>query len=172
MIERPRIAQHPFGFLPAVTLKLLHRLVELRLRLIASVEMTRGIEPPQRLFDLLHRLLGLHRLITKPLGLSPGAPRMACHPAGISLCLVACSSFPSALPPPRSDARRGSITAVKPARPHAECESIETHGDRGKWLCLGRLRLTACFIGQFHASLKPRPPSAMTCSRSRHASMT
>ena len=40
MTQRPRIAQHPFGFLPAVTLKSLHRLVELRLRLLASVEMT------------------------------------------------------------------------------------------------------------------------------------
>ena len=37
-------------------------------------------------------------------------------------------------------------------------KDIEAHGDRGKWLCLGRLRLTARFIGQFHASLKPLAP--------------
>ena len=83
MTQRPRILQHPFGFTPAFALKLLDRLVELLLSLLSTVEMTRGIKPPQRLFDLLHRLLGLHRLIKKPLGLAPGATRMARHPSRI-----------------------------------------------------------------------------------------
>src|SRR6476659_11137742 len=83
MTQRPRIAQHPFCLLPAVTLKSLHRLVELRLSWLASIKMPGGLKPPQCLFDLLHRLLGLHRLIKKPLGLSPGATRMARPPSRV-----------------------------------------------------------------------------------------
>ena len=63
--QRPRIAQHPFCFLPAVTLQLSDRLVELLLRLLSCVEMTRGLTPRQRPFDLLHGLLGLPRFIKK-----------------------------------------------------------------------------------------------------------
>jgi hypothetical protein len=38
--------------------------------------------------------LGLHRLIKKPLGLSPGATRMACHPAGILTAPLGLLPFP------------------------------------------------------------------------------
>ena len=81
--QRPRIAQHPLRFPPALPLKQLEGRVELHLSSLSTGEMTRGIKPPQRLFELLKRRLGLHRLIKKPLGLSPGATRMARHPSRV-----------------------------------------------------------------------------------------
>jgi hypothetical protein len=83
MTQRSGILQHPLRFTPGFTLELLTRLVELGLRSLSTIEMTESIKPPERLFDLLHCLLDLHRFIKKPLGFSPGATRMARHPSRV-----------------------------------------------------------------------------------------
>jgi hypothetical protein len=83
MTQRSGILQHPLRFTPGFTLELLTRLVELGLRSLSTIEMTESIKPPERLLDLLQRLLDLHRFIKKPLGFSPGATRMARHPSGV-----------------------------------------------------------------------------------------
>ena len=78
MTQRTGILQHPLRFTPGLTSKLGDRLVELLLGLFASIEMPRGIKPPQRLGDLPPRFVGLHRLIKEALRLAPGATGTAC----------------------------------------------------------------------------------------------
>ncbi len=83
MTQRSGILKHPLRFTPELTLKQLECDAELRLSALSTVEMTRGIKPPQRLFDLLHHVLGLHRFIKKPFGFAPGASRMARYPSWV-----------------------------------------------------------------------------------------
>src|SRR4030095_9591063 len=72
MAPRPLIAQQALHFAPTVAVPLLARLVELGLRGLTAREPPLGIKPRQRGVNLLHRLLGVHRLIEQPLCLVPG----------------------------------------------------------------------------------------------------
>src|SRR5439155_23730032 len=112
-----------------------------------------------------HPLLGLHRFIKTPLGCSPGATRMARPPSGV-------------LPAPlgllqlriRFDRRLAlPLDAVPPPLAHPlhlalRVQDIATHGERGRRLRLGLLRLgllslTASGLGQFDPARKSLAPS-------------
>src|SRR2546428_5284682 len=89
MAQRPLIAQQALDFAPTVALQLLARLVELGLSGLTAIEPTPCIKPRQSGFNLLHRLLGVHRLVEEPLYLAPGPPGNPRDPARItSLPLV------------------------------------------------------------------------------------
>src|SRR5438067_11867917 len=91
MAQRPIIAQQALDFAPTVALKLLARLVELGLRSLTAIEPTPCIKPRQSGFNLMHRLLGVHRLVEEHLCLAPSPPSNPRDPTRItSLPLVPC----------------------------------------------------------------------------------
>jgi hypothetical protein len=81
MAQRPLIAQQARDCAPTVALTLRARLVELGLRGLTAIEPTPGITPRQSGGNLLHRLLGVHRLIEEPLCLAPRPPSHPRDPA-------------------------------------------------------------------------------------------
>src|SRR5262245_24576539 len=84
MVQRPRTAQQALACAPTGALPLLARRVELGLSRLAAIESTPGLKPGQRGRNLLHRLLGMHRLIAEPLCLAPGPPGSARVPARLT----------------------------------------------------------------------------------------
>src|SRR6185369_10850371 len=156
MAQRPLIAQQALHFAPTVAVPLLARLVELGLRGLTAIEPSLGIKPRQRGVNLLHRLLGVHRLIEEPLCLVPGPSGHTRDSARItSLPLVPCHLGIGLT-------RRFELPlGVFPLTLYDACEfalgvkDIKTHRH--------------CLPGNDLGSLTPRaspwPPSAMTCSR-------
>jgi len=84
MAQRPRIAQQALDFAPTVALQLLARLVEVGLRGVTAREPTPCIKPRQSGGNLMHRLLGVHRLVEEYLCLAPGPPSHPRDPARIT----------------------------------------------------------------------------------------
>lgn len=74
MAQRPLIAQQTLDFAPTVTLKPLARLVELGLSRLTALEPTRCLKPGQSRGNLMHCFLGVSRLISEPLCLTPSPP--------------------------------------------------------------------------------------------------
>jgi hypothetical protein len=74
MAQRPIIAQQALDFPPAVALTLLARLVELGLSGVTAIESPPCIQPRQSGFNLMHRLMGVHRLIEERLCLALETP--------------------------------------------------------------------------------------------------
>src|SRR5437016_11802225 len=84
MAQRPIITQQALDFAPTVALQLLARLVELGLSGLTAIEPTPCIKPRQSGFNLMHRLLGVHRLVEEHLCLAPGPPGNPRDPARIT----------------------------------------------------------------------------------------
>src|SRR5882672_11655429 len=133
--------------------------LECLLSLLSSVEMTRGIKPTQSPLDLLDCLLGLHRLIKKPLGLAPGATRTAGQPSRILTATLGVLDLRIGF--------GGRLHLTLHLLPHAlqdplqltrGVKDIETHGDRGRGFTRGLASLVARGIGQLHPALKSLPP--------------
>ena len=74
MAQRPIIARQALDFAPTVALKLLARLVELGLSGLTAREPPPCIKPRQSGFNLMHCLVGVHRLIEERLCLAPETP--------------------------------------------------------------------------------------------------
>jgi hypothetical protein len=74
MAQHPIIARQALDFAPTVALQLLARLVELGLSGVTAIESPPCIQPRQSGFNLMHRLVGVHRLIEERLCLASETP--------------------------------------------------------------------------------------------------
>src|SRR4029434_4529534 len=84
MDQCPLIAQQACDFAPTVALQLLARLVEVGLSSLTALEPTSCIKPRQSGCHLMHRLLGVRRLVEEHLCLAPSPPGNPRDPARIT----------------------------------------------------------------------------------------